>query len=259
MERIFQKINRYFYGKWHIAVLDFERGLWTNEPNIRYIPYFKAENANGRHILIQPLKDIACFYMLVDDINWSFILKHHIHSNGKWKPGRMVVETSPGNYQVWIHSKQALSTDDKLYWLKKLCSDPGAHPDNRWGRCPGFRNRKARYRNSHNQYPLSKLVWVDWRYIANVPKPLSTQPWGGVCQNIHLSRMDYIKDDPSATDFSFVLALLRTGHTEQQIEQRIIMERPDFRNHQGEKRKQQYIERTIKRAKKIINNDKEAL
>jgi hypothetical protein len=51
--------------------------------------------------------------------------------------------------------------------------------------------------------------------------------------------MDYIKNDPSATDFSFVLALLRTGHTEQQIEQRIIMERPDFRNHQGEQRKQQ--------------------
>jgi hypothetical protein len=73
-------------------VLDLERGRWTSEPDIRYIPYFKAENANGRHILIQPLKDIACFYMLVDDINWSFILKHHIHSNGKWKSGRMVVE-----------------------------------------------------------------------------------------------------------------------------------------------------------------------
>jgi hypothetical protein len=180
MEKIFHKINRYFYGKWQIAVLDLERGRWTNEPNIRYIPYFKAENANGRHILIQPLKDIACFYMLIDDINWSIILKHHIHPNGKWKSGRMVVETSPGNYQVWIHSENPLSTDDKLYWLKKLCSDPGAHPDNRWGRCPGFRNRKAIYRNSHSLYPLSKLVWVDWRYLANVPKPLSTQPWGGV-------------------------------------------------------------------------------
>ena len=37
MERIFQKINRFFYGKWHIAVLDLERGLWTSEPDIRYI------------------------------------------------------------------------------------------------------------------------------------------------------------------------------------------------------------------------------
>jgi hypothetical protein len=36
------------------------------------------------------------------------------------------------------------------------------------------------------------------------------------------------------------------------------MERPDFHNHKGEKRKQHYIERTIKRAKEIINNDKEA-
>jgi len=39
MERIFHKINRYFYGKWHIAVLDLERGRWINEPDIRYIPY----------------------------------------------------------------------------------------------------------------------------------------------------------------------------------------------------------------------------
>jgi len=162
-------------------------------------------------------------------------------------------------YQVWIHPENPLSIDDKLYWLKKLCSDPSTHPDNRWGRCPGFRNCKAIYRNLHNQYPLSKLVWVDWRYLANVPKHLSTQPHstlGGECQNSHLSRMDYIKNDPYATDFSFVLALLRAGKTEQQIEQQIIMERPDFRNHQGEKRRQQYIERTIKRAKEIINNDK---
>jgi len=257
MERIFKKINRYFYGKWQIAVLDLERGRWINEPNICYIPYFKAENANGRHILIQPLKHIACFYMLVDDINWSVILKHHITSNGKWKPGRMVIETSPGNYQVWIHSENPLSTDDKLYWLNILCNDPGAHPHNRWGRCPGFRNRKALYRNSNNQYPLSKLVWVDWKSLAKVPKPLSTQPLGGVCQNSPISRMDYIKNDPSATDFSYTLALLRTGHTDQEIKQRIIMERPDFHNHQGEKRKQQYIERTIKRAKENIKNNKE--
>ena len=33
------------------------------------------------------------------------------------------------------------------------------------GRCPGFRNRKALYRIIQNQYPLSKLVWVDWRYL----------------------------------------------------------------------------------------------
>jgi len=54
----------------------------------------------------------------------------------------MVVETSSGNYQVWIHSDRPLSLDEKRYWLKRLHNDPGADRNNRWGRYPGFRNRK---------------------------------------------------------------------------------------------------------------------
>jgi hypothetical protein len=147
MEKIFKKLNRFFYGKWNIAVLDLERGRWINEASSRNIAYFKAENANGRHILMKPFKEKECFYLLIDDLDRSIILKHH-HENGSWKAGRMVIETSPGNFQVWIHSANALSINDKKYWLQKLCSDPGAHPNGRWGRCPGFRNRKEIYRNS---------------------------------------------------------------------------------------------------------------
>jgi len=256
MERIFQKLNRYFYGKWHIAVLDLERGRWIKNANSQNIPYFKAENANGRHILIQPLKEIECFYLLVDDIDRSLILKHHVHVHGTWKAGRMVVETSPGNFQVWIHSANAMSLNDKKYWLQKLCSDPGAYPNGRWGRCPGFRNRKEIYRNANNQYPLSKLIWVDWKNLAMIPRPFSPQPKGKVCQNSPISRLDYIKNDPSATDFSYALALIRRGFTDEQIEQRIRMERVDFKNHLGEQRKQDYLKRTICRAREIIKNNK---
>jgi hypothetical protein len=70
----------------------------------RYIPYLKAENTNGRHILIQPLQHIAFFYLLLDDIYQSLILKHHADKDGSWNPARKVIETSPGNFQVWIHS-----------------------------------------------------------------------------------------------------------------------------------------------------------
>ncbi|MCP4077957.1 MAG: hypothetical protein GY744_17440, partial [Gammaproteobacteria bacterium] len=142
------------------------------------IPYLKAENSNGRHILIQPLRETECFYILADDINRSLILRHHIYKDGRWKPGRMVVETSPDNFQVWIHCANALSLNEKKYWLKKLCSDPGASPNNRWGRCPGFRNRKEQYRSAGNRYPLSKLIRIDWKNLANVPGSLSHQPRG---------------------------------------------------------------------------------
>jgi len=255
MELIFQKLNRYFYKKWHIAVLDLKQGRWIKDADTRYIPYFKAENANGRHILIQPLEQIACYYLLLDDIDQRLILKHHVDINGAWKAGRMVIETSPGNFQIWIHSANALSLNDKKFWLQRLCSDPGAHPKNRWGRCPGFRNRKEIYRDSNNKYPLCRLIWIDWRNLANIPKAFSHHPRGGVCHNSHLSRMDYIKKDPSATDFSYALALIRHGFTDEEIENRIKMERFDFKNHCGEKRQQHYLKTTIQNARKIIDKE----
>jgi len=255
MDIIFKKLNRYFYGKWHIAVLDLERGRWIKDANSRYIPYLKAENANGRHILIQPLKPISCFYLLIDDIDQSIILRHHMDKNGAWKPGRMVVETSPSNYQVWIHSSNALSINDKKYWLQRLASDPGAHPNNRWGRCPGFRNRKEIYRDVYGRYPLSRLIWIDWKNFANIPKPFSHQPWRGVCLNSNLSRVDYIKKDQSATDFSYALALIRRGYTDAQIEKQIKMERLYFKNHSGEKRMAHYLKITIQRAREMINKE----
>ncbi len=251
MEQIFKKINRFFYGKWHTAILDSERGRWIREANPSHIPYLKAENANGRHILIQPLKETECFYLLADDIDRSLILRHHIYEDGRWKPGRMAVETSPGNFQIWIHSANALTLNEKSYWLKKLCSDPGAHPDRRRGRCPGFRNRKKQYLSAGNRYPLSKLIWVDWKNLADVPKSLPHQPLGGVCRNSSISRSDYLKDNASATDFSYAPALIRRGCSDEETEQRLRMERTDWNNHSGEKRKQQYLERTVKRAGNI--------
>lgn len=252
MEQIFKKINRFFYGKWHIAIPDSERGRWIKEADPCHIPYLKAENANGRHILIRPLKKTECFYLLADDTDRSLILRHHMYEDGRRKPGRMVVETSPDNFQVWIHSANALSLNEKNCWLKKLCSDPAAHPSHRWGRCPGFRNRKEQYRSAGNRYPLSKLIWIGWKNLAGIPRPLSHQPRGGVCQNSDISRSDYLRDDASATDFSYALALIRRGCSDEETEQRLRAERTDWNNHSGERRKQQYLERTIRRARNII-------
>jgi len=112
----------------------------------------------------------------------------------------MVVETSPYNYQVWILSNRFLSIAEKRYWLKKLCNDPGAGPNNRWGRCPGFRNRKQKHKDSKGGYPLAKLIWVDWKNKALIPQvksccpdntalplaPFPLNPWRGECALINI-------------------------------------------------------------------------
>ena len=43
----------------------------------------------------------------------------------------MVVETSPGNFQVWIHSSRFMQLPEKRHWLVRMRSDPGADPKNR--------------------------------------------------------------------------------------------------------------------------------
>ena len=259
MITIFEKLNRYFLSNWRLAVLDLNKGRWLLEPKLALIPYLKAENANGMHILIQPADPSN--YLLVDDLSGTLLLAHHNFPDGSFKPGRMVVETSPGNFQVWIHSKNPLSLDQKRLLLQKLKSDPGADPNKRFGRCPGFRNRKEKYQSPQGFFPLAKLIWVDWNhqtlipdafYTPQTPQPASLShqpPQGGVCQN--LSRNRYQKNNESETDFAYTLALIRNGFLDDQIRSRLLTERSNWNHHQGEKKQTQYLNRTIRQARKI--------
>lgn len=253
MERIFGKLNRYFRGNFCLAVLDDAAGRWPVKPWPGNIAYLKAENANGRHILLQPFAAAQPFYLLADDITPRLLNRHHKNRDGSWKPGRMIVETSPGNFQVWIHSSRFLRLEEKRYWLKRLRSDPGASPKDRWGRCPGFRNRKTKHRDSEGRYPLSRLIWIDWKNEVFVPS-LSHQPVGGVCRKNHLSRADYERGDESATDFAYAVALSRRGYSNDEIYKRLLNERSSWMNHMGSKKKWSYLCRTIDGAKRIVEN-----
>ena len=145
-----------------------------------------------------------------------------------------------------------------LNHAKKLHSDPGADPNHRWGRCPGFRNRKEKYRDADGNYPLARLIWVDWKRLAEIPNPFSPPPKGDVCHNDRLSRMDYQRADESATDFAYALALFRRGLTESEIRTRILIERTDWRHHRGRKRMQDYLDRTLKRAQFHISSNQQS-
>ena len=253
MERVFVKINRFFRHKWQLAVLDLNRGRWIVESKVSNIPYLKAENANGRHILIRPTQIVEPYYMMADDLDRSLLCRHHRHPDGSWKPGRMVVETSPGNFQVWIHSSRFLQLEEKRHWLVKMRSDPGADPKNRWGRCPGFRNRKKKYRNSEGHHPLSRLIWVDWKNEAAVPV-LSPQPEGGVCRKRRISRDDYCRGNESETDFAYSLALARKGFSDAEIVNRLLNERSNWDNHKNPRQRSDYLARTVSRARNIVSN-----
>ncbi len=240
------------------------KGRWFVKTNTRNLPYLKAENANGRHILIQPNPNIEPYYMLADDICPDLLQKHHMKSDRTWKPGRMIVETSPYNYQVWIHSDRKLSIDEKIHWLNKLKSDPSATPKHRWGRCPGFRNRKEKYETPSGYFPLSKLIWCDWVKKVDIPSVnihIKNKRVVKHLDHIHhpvsqntLSRSDYYKGNESITDFSYALALARRGEDVDSIKNKILMERQNWDNHIGHKRINDYLKRTVEKAIKIVKN-----
>jgi len=240
VERILEKLNRFFVARLRLAVLDETAGRWRVDPHSVNLPYLKAQNRNGRHILIKPARNIEPFYLLADDLTADLLNRHHHDKNEKWRPGRLVIETSPGNFQVWIHSSRFLTLDEKKFWLRKLHSDPGAHPKDRWGRCPGFRNRKIRHRNPKGGYPLARLIWIDWKNTALIPSSFSPLPSGrGLCVEKNLSRSNYERGNESVTDFAYALALARAGYTNSDIQQHLLMERKNWRHHQGDKRQKQ--------------------
>lgn len=205
---------------------------------------------------------MRCVFLLLDDLS-----AHQLEGqkeNDRYRPGRLIVETSPDNFQVWIKAHRKISNPEKRYWIKQVNADPACDPNLRWGRCPGFRNRKEKYKQPDGLFPLARLIWVDWRKVATVPgitlSMVSNQPTKPMIRPQPISRKtgpirreNYARDDASATDFAYALALLRRGVSRDEITQRLLGERVDWTHHQGERRQSAYIKRTINKAIEIIN------
>ena len=77
---------------------------------------------------------------------------------------------------------------------------------------------------------------------------------GGVCHNKSISRFNYEKNDDSKTDFAYALALARRGCPQSDIQKRLLTERTHWKNHEGIRRKNSYILRTIEKAVDIVRN-----
>lgn len=263
-EQIFWKVGNYFNA--------FEIGVYSEEKNAlfalpgdaRKIKYLRALNAKGNHIFCRPLQELAERYLLLDDLSRAQLERDH-QEGGQWKPGRMCVETSPQNFQVWLHFGHDVSLDEKRSLVRIFGADAGADPRGRWGRCPSFRNRKEKHRTPDG-YPLSKLVWVDWvKTVTLVPVNHSSDDQGKAHpekvsnqvthqssrvsnHSYRITREEYESGgDESKTDFRYVLALLRRGFNDQEITRRLRSERTNWENHKGTE--DRYINRTIAKAR----------
>ena len=218
------------------------------------IPYLCFRNCRGDNIFMRPLSVVSAHYMLVDDLGEVQAAEHI------GKPGRLVVETSPRNYQTWIRTLNPIPDQVKKILLLQLGSDPGAAPKGRWGRSPGFTNRKLKYLGAgadEQQYPFAKLHFMDARPVEitlpTLPPDAERSAGRASSQRVsavdEISRSDYEIGDESRTDIKYCMSLFRRGLSDVEIRARLIEERPDWGNHKGGNRLDSYLKRTIEKAR----------
>ena len=122
---------------------------------LRMLRYLKYRNTNGAHIYIRPTGESA--YTLLDDLNRTTL--ERLDAEG-YAPAA-VVETGPGSFQAWLRHEQALSKELGTIAAKTLAeqfsADLSAADWRRFGRAPGFTNRKPQHRNGLGFYPFARL------------------------------------------------------------------------------------------------------
>jgi len=238
-----------FNNTWLISAGKFIYGL-DEEAQTDFADYNKLRkaNVNGLNIFMRPLLEREPYYLLLDDVTEVDMQKH------KQKIGRLIIQTSENNCQIWIKSDRALDVEEKKYWIKFFKADTGASPKRRWGRAPDFRN----YKPNRTEHPWCRIIACTIgtaqipvieqlvKQEQNIIKSVRVQQQQIKSIN-KISRIDYDRGNESATDYAYALALIVRGATDEQIKDRLLTERNDF--HRTEFHRNKYIERTIKSAR----------
>jgi hypothetical protein len=258
---------------------DGQGGVHVRQAKPALLPMLWARNKKGCHAYVRPGPVMEPHFLLVDDVNrerlaaqHGFVLDAPVATA---KPGRMIVETSPGNHQVWIRSRRPLEDVEKSLWLSTLGSDPGAAPRGRWGRLPGFLNVKPKHQRPDGSFPMSRLLWlqadpVDLPMHPDMPcadaenatrarvyilrKKEEEKRTGNLtlARRAEPRREDFERADASAQDFAWCLSLMRFGLSDADVAAR-LREAREAVGWAGHHDQADYIERTVRRAREVAH------
>ena len=132
------------------------RERWNAEQVDAAISWFRRENAHGAHIFVRPHGAHAL--SLVDDVSAEAIAAM---KEAGFQPA-VVVETSPGNFQVWVNhgrvlSDHTFSTQAAKELARRFGGDPSSADWRHFGRLAGFTNQKPKRRLSNGLQPFVRL------------------------------------------------------------------------------------------------------
>lgn len=129
---------------------------WDVETLLRSIPWLKHQNRDGRNIYIRPRGEHNL--SLVDDLSVDSVRQM---KTAGFAPA-LVVQTSPGNFQVWLKHPAPLTKELSTAVARELADnfggDRGAADWRHFGRLAGFTNRKEKYKSANGLYPFVLLT-----------------------------------------------------------------------------------------------------
>jgi len=244
--------------------------VWELETLLRSVSWLRLKNAEGRNIYIRPSGEHSL--SLIDDATIQVI--ERLKSEG-FAPA-IVLETSPGNFQAWLHHGQILPKHLSTLAARLLASRFGgdlASADWRhYGRLAGFTNRKDKHRKTDGTFPyvrlheatgavyskaIAFLAEVKTLYEAEQSKlpPPAFLRRRSPCRSNLKSIQDFrtkpiYGGDQTRVDLAYAVYALAHGVPENDA--RNALASRDLTHKGDRKRQQEYIDRTIKKARDRI-------
>jgi hypothetical protein len=247
--------------------------VWDLDTLLRSVSWLRLKNAEGRHIYIRPAGEHSL--SLIDDASIEVI--ERLKSEG-FAPG-VVLETSPGNFQAWLRHGQILPKPLSTLAARLLASRFGgdlASADWRhYGRLAGFTNRKDKYRKTDGTFPYVRLheatgvvyskavaFLAEVQSIYEAERSMVAAPASLQCRRLRRSNLKSIEDfrakaiyggDQTRVDLAYAVYALAHGVPEN--EARTAVASRDLTHKGDAKRQQEYIDRTIKKARERIGDN----
>jgi len=243
--------------------------VWDRDTLLRSIPWLRLKNGRGRNIYIRPSGEHRL--SLIDDIGWRTVGR--LKEEG-FEPA-VVVETSPGNFQVWLNHGEILPRELSTYAARLLArrflGDPASADWRHYGRLAGFTNRKEKYRKENGLYPFVLLREASGRTYRRAAEFLgelkeafnhAKEKTRDRCRQAGqpLSSLKTIEDfrqrsiyggDQTRSDLAYAIYALAHGIPETLLREHLASR--DLSHKGNQKRQQEYLDRTVLKARSRIN------
>jgi hypothetical protein len=243
------------------------RNGWSTERIDAALRWLRRENALGAHIFVRPHSAHAL--SLVDDLNAEAIDR----MTGVGFQPALVIETSPGNFQVWLNHGQIISdpsfgTQAAKELARRFGGDSSSADWRHFGRLAGFTNQKPKRRLRSGLPPFVRLHECDGlpycaarefleeakslakkasaeRRASTTSRPISTED--SVRPLTAFQKDPRYGGDLHRADMAWALHAASRGLSEEQIRKEILHAR-DLSKKGGAVRQLDYAQRTAFKA-----------